>query len=136
MNHIEVLNQSVYYCKAQISLQIINLAIKLPYELRKAERKEAPTYVLARSPFSEPIPGMEGFMPQNIVKLDGRVGEGGGQVVRIAVALAALTRTPLCIEHVRGNRYSLPSTRGYSILIVIKTWQTWGRPQGSAFFSY
>jgi len=44
-------------------------------------------------------------MPQKTVKLDGRVGEGGGQVVRIAVALAALTGIPLQIDHVRGNRY-------------------------------
>jgi RNA 3'-terminal phosphate cyclase (ATP) len=48
---------------------------------------------------------MEGFKPQKTVKLDGRIGEGGGQVVRIAVALAALTGTPLQIENVRGNRY-------------------------------
>lgn len=38
------------------------------------------------------------------VKLDGRTGEGGGQVVRIAACLAALTGTPLKIENVRGNR--------------------------------
>lgn len=36
--------------------------------------------------------------------LDGRTGEGGGQVVRVAVALAALTGTPLRIDNVRGNR--------------------------------
>lgn len=47
---------------------------------------------------------MEISKPKKMVKLDGRVGEGGGQVVRIAVALAALTGTPLCIENVRGNR--------------------------------
>jgi len=48
---------------------------------------------------------MTDFKPQNLVKLDGRVGEGGGQVVRIAVALAALTGTFLRIDNVRGNRY-------------------------------
>jgi hypothetical protein len=48
---------------------------------------------------------MDGFKPQKLVKLDGRVGEGGGQLVRIAVSLAALTGTPLRIDHVRGNRY-------------------------------
>ncbi|KAI9046923.1 hypothetical protein LZ554_009001 [Drepanopeziza brunnea f. sp. 'monogermtubi'] len=41
---------------------------------------------------------------QNLVKLDGRTGEGGGQVVRVAVALAALTRTPIRVDNVRGNR--------------------------------
>ncbi|KAK0105283.1 hypothetical protein ONS95_004332 [Cadophora gregata] len=41
---------------------------------------------------------------QHIVRLDGRTGEGGGQVVRVAVALAALTGTPIMIDNVRGNR--------------------------------
>lgn len=52
---------------------------------------------------------MAGFKPQRMVKLDGCVGEGGGQIVRIAVALASLTGTPLRIEHIRGNR---PGKRG------------------------
>jgi RNA 3'-terminal phosphate cyclase (ATP) len=39
-----------------------------------------------------------------MMKLDGRTGEGGGQLVRVAVALAALTGTPLRIDNVRGNR--------------------------------
>ncbi|RDW66862.1 RNA 3'-terminal phosphate cyclase [Coleophoma crateriformis] len=44
-----------------------------------------------------------------LVELDGRVGEGGGQVVRVAIGLAALTGTPVRIENVRGNR---PGKRG------------------------
>jgi RNA 3'-terminal phosphate cyclase (ATP) len=47
---------------------------------------------------------MERPQPQKLVKLDGRTGEGGGQLVRVAVALAALTGTPLRIDNVRGNR--------------------------------
>lgn len=43
-------------------------------------------------------------MPPKIVELDGRTGEGGGQIVRVAIALAALTKTPLRVDHVRGNR--------------------------------
>jgi RNA 3'-terminal phosphate cyclase (ATP) len=39
-----------------------------------------------------------------IIELDGRTGEGGGQVVRIAVGLSALTGVPIRIHHVRGNR--------------------------------
>ncbi|KAJ4298757.1 hypothetical protein N0V88_003789 [Collariella sp. IMI 366227] len=39
-----------------------------------------------------------------IIELDGRTGEGGGQLVRIASALAAITTTPLRITNVRGNR--------------------------------
>lgn len=41
---------------------------------------------------------------QKLVTLDGRTGEGGGQLVRVAVALAALTGTPIEIDNVRGNR--------------------------------
>ena len=43
--------------------------------------------------------------PPKLVALDGRTGEGGGQLCRIAVSLAALTGTPLKIDHVRGNRH-------------------------------
>ncbi|CAK7228518.1 hypothetical protein SCUCBS95973_006910 [Sporothrix curviconia] len=39
-----------------------------------------------------------------MLTLDGRTGEGGGQLVRIAVALAALTGQPLRVINVRGNR--------------------------------
>jgi RNA 3'-terminal phosphate cyclase (ATP) len=39
-----------------------------------------------------------------VIELDGRTGEGGGQLVRNAVALAAVTSTPIRITHVRGNR--------------------------------
>lgn len=41
---------------------------------------------------------------QKLIKLDGRVGEGGGQLVRVAISLAAITGTPVRIDHVRGNR--------------------------------
>lgn len=44
-----------------------------------------------------------------LVKLDGTVGEGGGQLVRIAIGLSALTGTPVRIDNVRGNR---PGKRG------------------------
>jgi RNA 3'-terminal phosphate cyclase (ATP) len=43
-------------------------------------------------------------MASGMVRLDGRTGEGGGQLVRVAVALAALTGAPLRIDNVRGNR--------------------------------
>ncbi|RFU79815.1 rna 3 -terminal phosphate cyclase [Trichoderma arundinaceum] len=38
------------------------------------------------------------------IVLDGRTGEGGGQLVRLAVALAALTSQPVKVANVRGNR--------------------------------
>ncbi|KAJ5482544.1 hypothetical protein N7475_001356 [Penicillium sp. IBT 31633x] len=40
----------------------------------------------------------------NHVYLNGRTLEGGGQLVRIAVGLSALTGRPVSIDHVRGNR--------------------------------
>lgn len=43
------------------------------------------------------------------IVLDGTTGEGGGQLVRIAVGLAALTTQPIKIINVRGNR---PGARG------------------------
>ncbi len=47
---------------------------------------------------------METARPRKALRLDGRTGEGGGQLVRVSVALAALTGTPLRIDNVRGNR--------------------------------
>jgi RNA 3'-terminal phosphate cyclase (ATP) len=38
------------------------------------------------------------------IVLDGKVGEGGGQVVRVAVAISALTGQSLVINNIRGNR--------------------------------
>ncbi|KAH0491734.1 hypothetical protein TgHK011_003145 [Trichoderma gracile] len=38
------------------------------------------------------------------IVLDGRTGEGGGQLVRLGIALAALTSQPVEITNVRGNR--------------------------------
>ena len=38
------------------------------------------------------------------IELDGRTGEGGGQLVRLAVALSAVSTQPIRITHVRGNR--------------------------------
>jgi RNA 3'-terminal phosphate cyclase (ATP) len=51
-------------------------------------------------------------MTRKHIKLDGTTGEGGGQLVRVAVALAALTGTPIQIDHVRGNRSRGRAKRG------------------------
>src|SRR4051794_26036213 len=39
-----------------------------------------------------------------MLKIDGSLGEGGGQVLRTCLALSALTGTPFEIEHIRANR--------------------------------
>lgn len=50
------------------------------------------------------------------IRLDGRTGEGGGQLVRMAVALASLTSQPISITNIRGNRPSGGGKRLYSRL--------------------
>lgn len=40
-----------------------------------------------------------------MLTLDGSIGEGGGQVLRTALALALVTGTPIRIEHVRARRH-------------------------------
>ncbi len=42
-------------------------------------------------------------MPEPIC-IDGRLGEGGGQILRTSLALAALLRQPVKLEHIRANR--------------------------------
>jgi RNA 3'-terminal phosphate cyclase (ATP) len=41
---------------------------------------------------------------RNEVTIDGRHGEGGGQILRTALSLSALLNVPLRIDHIRGNR--------------------------------
>ncbi len=41
-----------------------------------------------------------------MLTIDGRTGEGGGQLVRLAAGLAALTGQPLRITNIRANRRS------------------------------
>jgi RNA 3'-terminal phosphate cyclase (ATP) len=51
------------------------------------------------------LPEMAEFRPMSDhVYLNGRTLEGGGQLVRIAIALSALTGCPVSVDHVRGNR--------------------------------
>jgi RNA 3'-terminal phosphate cyclase (ATP) len=40
----------------------------------------------------------------DFLKIDGSYGEGGGQIVRSAVTLSCITKTPILIENIRKNR--------------------------------
>jgi len=43
-----------------------------------------------------------------MLSLNGSYGEGGGQILRTALSLAALTGTPVRIEAIRAARYWTP----------------------------
>jgi len=38
------------------------------------------------------------------IQIDGRYGEGGGQILRTALTLSAISKAPVHITHIRGNR--------------------------------
>ncbi|KAL4890329.1 RNA 3'-terminal phosphate cyclase domain-containing protein [Aspergillus ambiguus] len=63
--------------------------------------------------------GTQGSTPPKPIQLDGRMLEGGGQLVRIAIALSALTGQSIQINHVRGNRRGKKGLKG-SHLAAIK----------------
>src|SRR3989337_51465 len=43
-------------------------------------------------------------MHEDIIKIDGSFGEGGGQILRTAISLSAITQTPFEIYNIRANR--------------------------------
>lgn len=52
-----------------------------------------------------------------MLEIDGRQGEGGGQVLRSSLAFSALTQKPFVIHHIRGNR-STPGLRAQHVACV------------------
>jgi RNA 3'-terminal phosphate cyclase (ATP) len=51
------------------------------------------------------------------IRIDGRYGEGGGQILRTSLALASLLRRPLEIHHIRGGRKK-PGLRPQHLMAV------------------
>jgi len=51
------------------------------------------------------------------VQIDGRYGEGGGQILRTALTLSAIFKVPVHIDHIRGNRKK-PGIRPQHLIAV------------------
>ncbi|EAW12658.1 putative RNA 3'-terminal phosphate cyclase [Aspergillus clavatus NRRL 1] len=52
------------------------------------------------------------------IYLDGRTLEGGGQLVRIAIALSTITGHPITIDHIRGNRSGKQGLKGSHLAAI------------------
>ncbi|KAJ5794594.1 hypothetical protein N7457_001193 [Penicillium paradoxum] len=77
----------------------------------------------------------------NHVYLNGRTLEGGGQLVRIAIGLSALTGRPVSIDHVRGNRQGKKGlkrshTAAVKLLAEISGSKVSGVEVGSQFLNF
>jgi RNA 3'-terminal phosphate cyclase (ATP) len=77
----------------------------------------------------------------NHVNLNGRTLEGGGQLVRIALALSTLTSQPVNIDHVRGNRQGKKGLKGSHVAAVkllgeISDSKVSGNEIGSEFLNF
>ena len=53
----------------------------------------------------------------DFLKIDGSYGEGGGQIVRSAITLSCITKTPILIENIRKNR-RVPGLRPQHITAI------------------
>ncbi|KAB8235981.1 putative RNA 3'-terminal phosphate cyclase [Aspergillus alliaceus] len=53
-----------------------------------------------------------------VIHLDGRTLEGGGQLVRIAIALSALTSQPITIDNIRCNRPGKKGLKGSHLAAI------------------
>lgn len=75
-----------------------------------------------------------------MTKIDGRYGEGGGQILRTSLALASLLRRPVEINHIRGGRKK-PGLRPQHLIAVkamasITSAQVKGAEPGSMHLSF
>jgi len=53
----------------------------------------------------------------DFLKIDGSYGEGGGQIVRSAITLSCITKTPILIENIRKNR-RVPGLRPQHLIAI------------------
>ena len=77
---------------------------------------------------------------ENIIEIDGSYGEGGGQILRTALACSAILRTPFIIHHIRSKRKN-PGLQAQHLeavkaLIKITEAQTEGVQFGSQKMSF
>ncbi len=112
---------------------VVNLSTKT-----KPNKKPKRQQEIVRAKLQETLRSHELTMtPSNkIVKLDGRIGEGGGQLLRVAVALAAVTGTPIRIDNVRGNREGKRGGGKVQSSILCSWHLTFIRPKSSACSLY
>src|SRR5579883_262452 len=68
---------------------------------------------LNRSPF----PGVRVAMSDGMIEIDGSEGEGGGQILRSALALSILTHRPFKLTNIRANR-SKPGLQPQHLMCV------------------
>ena len=51
------------------------------------------------------------------IEIDGRLGEGGGQVLRTALSCSILTGRPIALHHIRGGRHTPGLRRQHSVCV-------------------